>query len=99
MSFRLFLFIEPSFMACGTPGADNAHRFSVVGVRDNENALAAVPTVKNRRSWLEWSGSGKVVESGSLSTVAASWKSALCFRRLAAAFFGSQVKTTPNSIR
>jgi hypothetical protein len=28
-------------MACGRPGADNAHRFSVVGVRDNEDALAA----------------------------------------------------------
>ena len=41
VSFRLFLFIEPSFMACCSSGADDPHSFALVGVCDNKNAFPA----------------------------------------------------------
>ena len=50
--------------------------------------------MRNRRSPDEWSSSGKVVESGSSKTVAASRKSTPCFLRFSSAFRGSQVNVT-----
>src|SRR5579859_7845120 len=34
--FRLFFFIEPSFAACGTPGADDPDRFALIAVRHHQ---------------------------------------------------------------
>lgn len=44
-----------------------------------------------RSSSIEWSGSGPDTAYGSRNVVAASSKETPCFRRLASAFFGSQV--------
>ena len=44
--------------------------------------------MRNRRSPVEWSASGNVVESGSSKTVAASRKSTPCFVRFSSAFVG-----------
>jgi hypothetical protein len=41
VSFRLFLFIKPSFMACCSSGADDPHCFALFGVFDNQDPFAA----------------------------------------------------------
>lgn len=50
--------------------------------------------MRNRRSPVEWSASGNVVESGSSNTVAASRKSTSCLLRFSFAFAGSHVNVT-----
>ena len=47
------------------------------------------PSVRKRASSRECVASGNVVESGSSSAVAASWKATRCFLAFAAAFVGS----------
>ena len=53
-----------------------------------------IPTVMNRRSAIEWSGSGYVSASGSPNTVAASRNEIRCFRRFRRALPGSHSKFT-----
>lgn len=49
------------------------------------------PTITNRGSSVECTGSGTVIDSGSPNTVVASGKDTSCFRKLAVAFSASQV--------
>ena len=42
MSFRLFFFIEPSFMACCSSGADNPNCFTLFGMRDDQDSFAVI---------------------------------------------------------
>jgi len=41
VDLRLFFFIKPSFVGCGSPGADDPNQLAVLGVRNHEKAPAA----------------------------------------------------------
>ena len=87
-----FFFIGVPLAAAGKAGADDSNQIPAFDMRDHHQAAAVrLADQHEPLSLTEWSGSAIVMECGSAKAVAASGNPTPCFRRLAAAFLGSQV--------